>query len=90
MNAETTLNKVREISENAHRRPAAKRLRLKTESDEWRTKRVIVPYEELHPPTRLGVALTASGYKRRDPDARKNQYDQPKDFMAAALEKTAA
>lgn len=90
MNAETSLNRVREISENATRRPAGKVLKLGAGSSEIGKPKVIVPWEELHPPRILGLGHSASGYKARGPNVRQNQPAPQKGFMAVALEKTAA
>ncbi len=68
MNAETTLNAVRELSERATLRPAAKRLRLGgPKAEASKPKRTVIPWEELHPTRMGGDPGRASAYKARKP-----------------------
>lgn len=90
MNAETRLEAVREIAENAYRRPAPLQLRLaKPEELKPALPRAIIPYEELHPSRIGGEAGRASGQRSRKPRREPvTLVAMQKDFMAAAVEKT--
>jgi hypothetical protein len=96
MNAESTLRKVRELSERATLRPAVRQLPLaKPEELNRGPRRAIIPYEELHPPRiRATEPMRASGYKQRADQSGRGEgrpaREAPKDFMVAALDKTAA
>lgn len=71
MNPETTLNAVRELSENAMLRPATKHLRLTQPEDLQRGRPRPAPeaYEELHPPRMSGDGGTAHDHRPRPPVA---------------------
>lgn len=86
MNAETTLNKVREISENAYRRPGPNKLRMENGGSKMASpRRAIIPYEELHP---LRIGGRTKTLKRKTKAPHVTLVAMQKDFMAAAVEKT--
>jgi hypothetical protein len=104
MTPQTTLNAVRELSERALLRPAPTRLHLTRPEDLRPTlKPAPVPYEELCP-IRIGGSLGTAGNNRprkhqeqHCPECGKrpqycycNVKPREKDFMRAALDKTAA
>jgi hypothetical protein len=92
MNPQTTLNAVRELSERAMLRPAPTRLRLARAADLRPGPRpATIPYEELHPPRRIGieVPMRASGYRQRKGTVPKDAPPAEKDFLKLAVEKTA-
>lgn len=87
MNPQSTLDAVRELSEKAMLRPSPKRLRVTSLRDQSRgPRRATFAYEELHLP-KIGPAGRASGQGARRP---RRQSTDENNFMAAALEKTAA
>jgi len=105
MTPQTTLDRVRELSERAMLRPAPKRLRLTRPEDvNPPLKPAPVPFEELYPPRIGGDLGTAGNHKaRRKHDAahcpdcgKRPEYcycevkPRKKDFMQQALEKTEA
>jgi hypothetical protein len=66
MNAQTTLDAVRELSEQAMLRPSPTQLRLTTPEDiAARRPRVIIPWEERHALRFGGAQGTAGNYKPR-------------------------
>jgi hypothetical protein len=63
MSYDTTLAAVRDLSENATLRPAARRLRLTRPDDALAPRRAIIPFEDLHRPRIGGTAGTAGDYR---------------------------